>query len=227
MNLTRYDIRFPHPSSHLITGPSGCGKTFRTYEILKHKNVLFKGGSDIKSVIFCYAQWQKIYDKMKEENIVNKFVAKLPTVGEFEDLTKPHKEKGGSIVVFDDFMGQIGPDLDEIVRVTARHSNTTIIILFQSIFPPHKLARNISLNTKFVHVHKQPREAKQVSTFAYQTSSKNAKWMIQSFHKITEDSYTCALFDFTQECPEHLRLRSRYLPSEYPPLSWIAKGSLM
>jgi len=221
-----YDIRFSHPSSHLITGPSGSGKTFRTCSLLKYRDLLFKNGSNIRNVIMCYAQWQPIYDKMKAEGIITQFVSKLPSVDEFEDLVQPHASNGGCIVVIDDFMGQIGPGLDEIVRVTARHCNTTIILLFQSIFPPHRLARTISLNMKYLHVHKQPREIKQISTLIRQINPAHAKSLLQAFQKITEKSYSCALFDLTQECPEHLRMRSNYLPEEYPPKVWFPKGAI-
>jgi len=224
MTRRTYDIRFSHPSSHLITGPSGSGKTFRTYSILKNRKYLFKRGGHIKHVIMCYAQWQPIYDKMKANGIVNQFVSKLPTPEEFEKLAEPYRNKGGCIICIDDFMGQIGPGLDEIVRVTARHNQCTIILLFQSLFPQHKLARSISLNMKYMHVHKQPRETKQISTLAYQMNPVHAKAVVQIFSAITDKSYSCALFDLTQECPDHLRMRSNYLPSEYPPLAWIPKG---
>lgn len=224
MQLKTYDIRFQHPSSHLITGPSGSGKTFRTYSLLKHKNSLFVNGETISHVIMCYAQWQPIYDQMKNEKIVHQFIPKLPSPIELQKIASPYVNKGGCIVVFDDFQGQIGKGLDEIVRVTARHNQCTIFILFQTIFPQHTLARSISLNIKYLHVHKQPREANQISTLAYQMNPSTAKASVQIFHDITNERYSCLLYDLTQECPEHLRIRSHYLPSEYPPLTHIPKS---
>ena len=38
------DIRFQHPSTHLLVGPSGSGKTFRTASFLEAKDQLIVKG---------------------------------------------------------------------------------------------------------------------------------------------------------------------------------------
>jgi len=222
-----FDARFAHPASHLITGPSSSGKTCKTYSILRHKNLLFKNGHDIKHVILCYSQWQPIYQKMKDKLIVNTFINKLPSTEEFENITLPHKNNGGCIVVIDDFMGEIGKAFEQLVTVTARHCNVSLIILFQCIFPVNKLGRTISLNVRYLHVHKQPRDRKQVANLLYQMNPAHGKALFQAFDAITIKSYASALLDASQDCPEHLRVRSNYLPSEYPPLVWFKKGSVI
>lgn len=218
MNLDCVDMRFNHPSTHYLSGPSTCGKTYRACQMLKHKNVIFKDGINIKNIIFCYAKWQAEYDKLKEGNVVTKWISDMPTNEEFDKLTAPHKSKGGSIVVIDDFMSKIGPDIDEIVRVTGRHNNATVFVLFQSLFPPHKLARQISLNIKYFHLHKNPRENHQIHTLATQIRPGSGGWIVRAYHHATGEKYSSLLIDLTQECPEYLRLRSSYLPHEKKPM---------
>jgi hypothetical protein len=220
------DLRFNHPATHYLSGPSTCGKTVRMAKILRHRAKLLRGGANIANVVFCYAEWQKEYDKLKEEKAVTKWVNKMPTLEEFVDLVAPYKENGGSIVVIDDFMSKIGPDLDEIVRVTGRHNNASVFLLFQSLFPPHKLARQISLNMKYLHLHKNPRENKQIYTLASQIHPVNNAWVVRAYHHATRERYSCVLFDLTQECPEHLRIRSNYLPGEEPMTVYVEKGSI-
>jgi len=219
-----YNLRFPQGSTHLMCGPSGAGKTVRTANILRFKNELIANGSEIKNVVFCYASWQREYDLLQQEQIVTKWVNKMPTNEDFIGLVEPFKHKGGSVVVLDDFMSNIGKDLDEIVRVTSRHYNTTTFILFQSLFPPHRLARQISLNVKFMHVHKNPRENSQILYLARQIRPDSYKWIVDVFHHVTKKPYSCLLFDMTQERDQHLRIRSDYLPYEFPMKIWTEKG---
>lgn len=219
-----YNLRFPKGSTHLLVGPSASGKTFRLSEILRHKNDLLQDGVNIKNIVFCYAVWQPIYSALQNEGAVTKWVNKFPTNDEYIELVKDYSSTGGSIVVLDDFMKNIGNDMDEIVRVTSRHYNVTTFILFQSLFPPHKLARQISLNTKFLHIHKNPRENSQIQYMARQISPNSYKWIVDSYHEATKKPYKAFLIDMTQECSPNLRFRSHYLPSELPMKVYFEKS---
>lgn len=219
------DFRFPQGMTHLLVGPSGSGKTFRACEILKEKNKIIKGGESIQNIVFCYAAWQPLYDQLKKQNIVSRWVNKMPSNEEFIEIVNPFRDSGGSIVVIDDFMREIGKELDEIVRVTSRHYSVSTFILFQSLFPPHQFARQISLNVKFLHIHKNPRENAQIAFLARQIEPQSYKWIVEAFHKATEIPYSAFLIDLTQErCNIH-RFRSNYMPHEFPMKLWIKKGS--
>lgn len=220
-----YNLRFIRGSSHLVVGPSGSGKTYRTCDILRAKNDLLQDGGSIRNVVFCYAAWQPIYDRLKEEGVVTKFVKKNPTSEEFVRLVEPYSDKGGSIVVIDDFMSQIDQNMVDIVTVQSRHYNTTTFILFQSLFPPNKLARQISLNVKYIHAHKNPRENAQIQILARQVAPKHYKWIVEAYHAVTEEPHQCLLMDLTQQREEDLRFRSHYLPRELPMRVWTAKGA--
>jgi len=111
---------------------------------------------------------------------------------------------------------EISKDLVSIITVHSRHFNTSTFLLFQSLFPSHRLARQISLNVKYIHVHKNPRENQQISVLARQLYPKDYKWLIDAYHVITQEQYTSMLMDMTQQRKEALRIRSHYLPHEFP-----------
>ena len=209
-----YNLRFLKGATHLVVGPSASGKTYRTVEMLKLKDDIIEDGERIKNVVFCYAAWQPIYDELRERGIVTKFVKKKPSSDEFVKLVEGHRDRGGSIVVIDDFMSQIDQDMVDIVTVQSRHYNTTTFILFQSLFPPNKLARQISLNVKYLHIHKNPRENAQIRTLASQLSPGNSKWIVEAYHHLTQQPHQCLLIDLTQQREEKLRYRSDYLPTD-------------
>jgi glycosyltransferase involved in cell wall biosynthesis len=158
---------------------------------------------------------------------VTKFVKKKPSSDEFVKLVEDYRDSGGSIVVIDDFMTQIDQDMVDIVTVQSRHYNTSTFILFQSLFPPNKLARQISLNVKYLHIHKNPRENSQILVLARQLSPKNNKWIVEAYHEITKEPHQCLLIDLTQQREEKLRYRSHYLPREFPMKVWLPEGTGM
>ena len=222
----KMDVRFPHGSTHLVVGPSGAGKTSRVVDYLQMKDDLIVGGKDIKNVVFCYAVWQPLFDKLRDEKVVTKWVNQCPTNEQFLELVNDYKKDGGSIVVIDDFMGQISKDLVEIVTVSSRHTNTSTFLLFQSLFPANPLARQISLNIKVMHLHKNPRENFQLSVLARQLRPGNYKWILEAYHEATKMPFSCFIIDLLQSTPENMRFRSNLLPSEFPICVWGEKGSL-
>jgi hypothetical protein len=223
--LVPIDTRFQKGATHLVVGPSASGKTVRTSRFLQLKNDLFQGGENIQNVIFCYEVWQSEYDELKQKNVVSKWINKLPSNDEFIELVKPFKDKGGSIVVLDDFMSGINTDLMQIVCVSSRHYNTSTFLLFQSLFPSNKLARQISLNVKYLHIHKNPRENNQFRYLARQLLPNNDKWLVEAFHDATTKPHSCFLIDLTQQCSDFLRYRSNILPEEFPLKIYVKKGT--
>ncbi len=218
-----YDLRFLHGSTHLLVGPSGAGKTVRLCKILANKNDLIVGGEKIKNVVFAYCVWQPLYSMLKEKGIVTQFIQKKPSCADFISLVEKYKDDGGSIFCMDDMMSDLDVDFMKIVTVHTRHYNTSTFILFQSLFPPDKLARQISLNVKYLHIHKNPRENAQIATIARQLAPKDWKWIVEAYHAISSEPHACLLIDMTQTREEGLRYRSHYLPSEAPMRVWFSK----
>ena len=219
------DLRYIPGATHLMAGASGSGKTYTVAEILMHKNDMFVNGAGIRNVVFFYNTWQNIYSRLNDLNVVNQWINKMPTNEEFVDAVSEHRDKGGSIVVIDDFMTEITRDLVEIVTVTSRHMNTSTFILFQSLFPPNPLARQISLNVKYIYVFKNPRENAQIGYLLRQVNPTDYKWMVGVYHQVTKKPYSALLIDLTQECPDSMRLRSSFLPSQLPMVVWRKKGA--
>ena len=215
------DFRVNSGTTHLLCGPSNSGKTVRVANILRNKNSYIKNGENIKNIVFCYAAWQKIYSDLDNEGIVTKWVNMLPNNEQFKELVSGHKDIGGSVVVFDDFLSEVNKDMVEIVCVTSRHYNTTTFLLFQNLFPGNPLARQISLNVKYIYVHKNPRENTQMSFLARQINPNNYKWIVAAYQEATKKPYGCLVIDMTQETPNELRFRSNVLPNEFPMIIWM------
>jgi len=215
------DVRFQVGDSHLLVGPPASGKTYRIKRILELKDDIFVNGNNIKNIIFCYSRWQDAYDELK--GIVSSWIHGLPTNDEFIELTNDYKQSGGSICVMDDFMAEINKELVEIVCVSARHQKTSVFLLFQSLFPTHPLSRQISLNVKYLHIHKNPRENAQFQFLARQILPNDYKWLIDAYQDIVKEPHGCLLIDLTQTRADSLRFRSHIFPEQFPIRCYVKK----
>ena len=248
-----YNLRFPRASTHLVVGPSGSGrtpqidtlkcnvlklsfvythtgsgKTHRVARILQLKDDIIEGGDEIKNVVFFYDIWQPVYQQLQDEGVVSKWIRASPTNETFTEAVEPYARNGGSIVVIDDFeRDAASADLAQIVRVSSRHNNASVFLLFQNLFPPQRHAREISLNVKFLHIHKNPRENAQIQYLARQLSPQSYKWIVDAFHMCTRTPFSAFLVDLDQQRENCLRFRSHYLPEEAPMRVWFERGTKM
>ena len=68
------DVKFEHSFNWLKGAQSQEGKTHFVYHILKIENI-FK--LDLPKIIYCYSEWQTIYEKMIIEINNNRFMKGL------------------------------------------------------------------------------------------------------------------------------------------------------
>lgn len=215
-----YNLQFPSGSVHLVAAPAGAGKTTRVARYLALKDELFEKGKETKAVFFFYNIWQPEYTKLQEKGLVTQFVKGFPTNEQFLDKVSEHER---SIVILDDALQFISNELIQIATVSARHSKATTFILLQSLFPAHPLARQLSLNARYFHVLKNPRDNTSLANLARQISPENHRFIVQAFHDATKEPYSCFIIDLNQQTPENLRYRSNILPEEFPMVAYVPK----
>lgn len=220
--METYDARFKFPFTCIIAGGSGSGKTTLCSKILRLKDELFTNES-CKNVIFFFKTWQPIYNELDQDGIVTQWFQKCPSSDDIRDLAAPFQEKGGTICVIDDFMNEISKDMVEIFTVISHHSRVNIILLLQNIFPKNVYSRDLSLNAKYIIVHKNPRENAQIKHLARQIAPGEAGYIIDAFHETTREPYSYLLFDLHQETPDNIRVRSNILPEEFPMKVYVSK----
>lgn len=223
-----HNLRFKRGTTHLVCGPSGSGKSQRVCEIIRHKDYLIEDGWNITNVILAYQIWQPHYQQLYDEGVINVLKSGFPSIDEFRELVEIHKDSG-SIFLLDDFECELyhsehAKTLEQLIKVESRHMNVVTFLLFQSLFPPHKAARQISLNVKYIHLLKNPRDNYQFQYLAKQLcGAGNFKYLVQAHQDATEQPYSCFLIDLTQECNPMLRFRSHYLPHELPMRAYTQK----
>lgn len=223
-----YNPKFRNPSTFLIGGVSQSGKTTFTFKLLENIDKLFIDPRCKQNVLYFYNSWQESFDAANKKKLVKEWLNKVPTTQDVKDKTTPYKNKGGSVIIIDDFAERLTKDTVEIFSVLAHHTNTVVILLAQNIFSKNKAFRDISLGSTYVVLFRNPRDGSQISRFASQIApgKVNSNAVVAAFREATKSPYKYLLFDLHQETDDRIRLRTNVLPDEWPVKTFVPKSKM-
>ena len=89
-----------------------------------------------------------------------------------------------------------------------------MLYLVQNLFPKNKESRTISLNSQYMVVLKNPRDASQMTHLARQIYPGRANFVQEAFENAMSVSYGYLLVDLKQDTPEDMRLRTTIFPDD-------------
>ena len=199
-------MQFQHPFTCLISGPTGCGKTSLVKSIIDSELIKPKP----KRIVWFYAEDQPLYASLKKEV---ELVHGLPD--NFDDYSNGSKP---GLIVLDDLMTQAHSDqrLTKLFCVGSHHRNLSVIFIVHNLFHQGKEMRNLSLNSHYIVLFKNPRDKLQISTLARQMYPGNVKFITEAYADATKQAYGYLVFDLKPETEERLRIRTGILPTDIP-----------
>ena len=219
-----YDVTFKCPFNCIMSGSSGSGKTTRLMEFLRLKDVLCN--AKFYKIYYFYSTWQKMYDEMKTQNLVDNFIEGIPDEETLMMMIDSSSHLSGSLsfpdhqlLIFDDLLCDIVSRKDNLMQklftVYSNHKKLSVIMLSQMLFKPGDYRFNVlSENVHYLFLFKSPRNTSKIIHLAKQISPYDNKFIVQSYKNATGDEFTYLLFDFHQTTPEKIRLRSKIFPSQ-------------
>ena len=220
-----FDLTFKNPCTFILAGPSQSGKTTFVLNLLRQVDYMFAQPACKQNIIYYFKEWQETLENFQPENVVHHWVQDMPTTEDFKGRTLLYKDTGGSIVVIDNFAQDLSKDISTIFSVLSHHTNSTVILLTQNLFSKNPVFREISLNSTYIALFKNPRDLSQISHYARQFSPGNHKYIVDAFKECTKPPYSYMLFDHHQATPECLRVRSNVFQHQWPVRVWLPKTS--
>jgi hypothetical protein len=129
-------------------------------------------------------------------------------------MVKPH-----DCIILDDLMeeSKTFTPISNLFTRMVHHLPCFVINITQNLFQSGKETRTRSLNTQYLILFKNPRDASQVSHLGRQMFPGEPKFLTAVFNSIIhENPYAYLFLDLHQTTPDYLRVRCNFLPFEEP-----------
>ena len=139
-------------------------------------------------ITWYYGEWQAAYENLNIPNV--RLEEGLPT--SFDSDGKR------GLVVLDDLMAETDGRVTNLFTKKSHHSNTSVIYLVQNLFPKNKESRTISLNSQYMVIFKNPRDASQIANLAKQMYPGRGAFVQEAFTDATASPYGYLLIDLKQ-----------------------------
>ena len=195
-----FDLRLKENFKIFLSGPSGSGKTTFIVNMIENLDSIAK--LPPQKIVYFFTEWQERFNGMRKNLNVN-FIEDNDTILEqVKEIDEP------ALIIFDDMLNS--PNLKVIAQlftVHGRHMNMCLAFLSQRLFNNNEHFRQISQNSDYMCIFKNPRNSMDVRNMAMQITPKTLD-LLHMYTKATKKPYSYILIDLTQECIPQLRYRS-------------------
>ena len=201
-------LKFQHPFSMILAGGRRTGKTQFTKKLLLQKDWLIN--LPIEHIIWFHstAQLDVFLELKRALNI--EFVEGLPKANMDTFLTDKHDSK---LLIFDDMMEEASERVDiKHLFTRGRHQDTSVVFLTQNLYHQSKHSRDMSLNTDYMVLFKNPRDSMIITTLGKQMG--NVKFLKDAYEQATAKPFSYLFVDLRSDTPEDLRYRSDVLDDD-------------
>ena len=191
-----------HPFTMFVAGPTGCGKTQFVKKIIEKSSI--SSHPSPKSIHYFYGEWQPIFNHMN--NVI------------FHHGLNDQIEKIGSSgapewIIIDDLMNESSNNklISDIFTKGSHHRNISIILILQNFFTRGKEMRNITLNSQYLVLFKNPRDQSLATNIAKQMYPHRCIWFQKIYEDATSQPFSYLFIDLKPSTPNNLRLLTNIL----------------
>ena len=200
-------IAFDSPSTFIISGPSGSGKSSLLFNILKNINIMFN--KPVNKIYYFYSVWQDLFNENTSDKI--QYIQKIPDEKFINEISDGHHK----ILIIDDLqISALNNDfIANLFTRESHHRNLSIFLILQNLFHQGKYARDISLNTHYFILFRNPRDKNQIKILGNQLGIKEK--LERAYNMATERTYSYLMVDLSPRSESQYMLSGNILPDEY------------
>ena len=185
----------------------GCGKTTLIKNIIE--NITTFTSSPPNKVVYFYTEWQNKFDIMKASFGVEFIEDNDNMLNFIKDLNT------SAFVIFDDMMNSDNlKSVAQIFTVHGRHLNLSLAFLSQKLFNNNEHFRQISQNSDYMCVFKNPRNSLDIRNLSNQITPKSNA-LSHIYQKATVKPYSYIFINLTQEAVPQLKFINNIFSSDH------------
>ena len=215
---------FKHPTTTVLAGPTQCGKTHFLIRAIREQ--CFK--PEPQRIVWVFGEMQTAYEQLAREVPSIEFVK-----GFTNELYETFDPRVRNLLILDDQMENKAAHKRGDNAVTkfftqgSHHRNLTVVYIVQNLFNQDASMRTISLNTHYMVLFKNPRDATQIRTLSQQMYPDNPRMLVEAYRDATSQPYGYLLLNLRPEACDALRILTDVFakqPTAYVPLGAVRKA---
>ena len=196
-----FDQRFQHPFTCYVAGPTQSGKSHFVFKLISLSTTAIFPPPE--RTVWCYGEYQ---DAFRDRSDSMEFIEGLPD----SNLLDGRR----TLLIIDDLMSETDSRVTKLFTKGLHHKNASVIYISQNLFHKGKENRNISLNSHYLILFKNPRDAIQITHLGRQIFPDKVKYFREAFTDATSRPYGYLLVDLKPTTPDELRLCTDIFPPE-------------
>ena len=190
-----------HPFTAVVAGPTGSGKSEWVLRLIDHANEMIEPAPE--EIWYCYGEFQPLFGRYPQV----KFHEGMPDFTKFDG-------RRATLLVLDDLMTETNDGVANLFTKGSHHRNVSVMFLTQNLFYKNRHMRTISLNSHYMVLFKNPRDAGQFSILARQMYPSSWKFAEEAYRDATERPFGYLFVDLKPQQDERHRLRTNVFPGE-------------
>jgi GTPase SAR1 family protein len=204
------DVRLKHPFTCAVAGPTGCGKTLFVFRLIRHASQVIDPPS--QKIVYCYGEFQPLFSEFPDVE----FQEGLPDVGRFDGRFR-------CLLILDDLMNEANQNVCDWFTKLSHHRDVSVVFVTQNLFHRNRFVRTMNLNTHYLVLLKNPRDAIQASVLARQVYPGRSKFVVEAYKDATKNPYGYLLIDLRPETYESYRVRTNIFPDDDRQYAYVPK----
>lgn len=192
-----FDLRLKENFKIFISGPSGCGKTTFVMDLVNHLQDFSK--SPPLQIVYFYTEWQARFREMSQSHGIIFIEDSEILLDQVRELSMP------TFIIFDDMINSKSlKAVAQLYTVHGRHLNLSLAFISQRLFHTSEYFRQISQNSDYFCVFKNPRNSMEIRNLAMQITPKTLE-LLDIFRYATVKPYSYLFINLTQEAIPQLK----------------------
>jgi hypothetical protein len=194
------DVRLKHAFTCTEAGPTSSGKTWFVFRLIKHVESMITFPPE--KIVYCYGEFQLMF----AENPTVEFQEGLPSVDQFDDL-----------------INEAYQNVCNLFTKLSHHRNVSVVFIMQNLFHKNKFVRPMNLNTNYIVMFKNPRDASQVAILARQMYYGKSQFVVEAYEDATKDPHGYLLIDLRPDTDDTYRIRTKIIPDDPRQYAYLPK----
>jgi hypothetical protein len=204
------DVRLKHPFTCVVARPTGCGKMQFIFRLIRHASQVIDPPPQM--IVYCYGEFQPLFSEFPGVE----FQEGLPDVGRFDGRYR-------CLLILDDLMNEANQNVCDLFTKLSHHRDVSVVFVTQNLFHRNRFVRTMNLNTHYLILFKNPRDANQVSVLARQMYPGMSNFVVETYKDATKNPYGYLLIDLQPETDESYRIRTNIFPDDDRQYAYVPK----